>query len=149
MIFVDSNVPIYAAGEPDRLQPPCLQIMRAVAATSGTFVTNAEVLQEVLHVSRRGGRSSRGRTVFDVFAEAMGREVLPIDRADVVQAAQLAEAAKTRISTRDFVHLATMRRHGIERIVSADRDFDAFPEITRLDPAKLEEWADPAWFPKG
>lgn len=148
MIFVDANIPLYAAGEPHPLKPPCQQIMLAVASTKGTFVTDAEVLREVLHVSRRGRRSARGRTVFTVFAEAVGLAVLPMERVDVVRAAELAEGVGAGIDTRDLVHLATMQRHGVDRVVSADRDYDQMPGVTRLDPAKLDEWADPDWFPE-
>lgn len=36
------------------------------------------------------------------------------------------------IGCRDAIHLATMERHGISRILSFDRTFDAVPALTRL-----------------
>jgi predicted nucleic acid-binding protein len=46
------------------------------------------------------------------------------------------------ISARDVVHAAVMRRVGVNWIVSADTDFDRLPDVTRLDPALVEEWGD-------
>jgi predicted nucleic acid-binding protein len=37
-----------------------------------------------------------------------------------------------QLSARDAVHLAVMEHHGIERIMTFDSGFDAFPGITRL-----------------
>lgn len=148
-IFLDANVALYAAGNPHPLKEPCARVMQAVGNTIGAFLTNAEMLQEVLHVSRRGARSARGRTVFTVVADTLGTAVLPVERADVVLAHELAERAGARVSARDLIHVATMRRHGLSRIASADRGFDGFEGVTRLDPAALDEWADPSWFPPG
>ena len=44
------------------------------------------------------------------------------------------------VSARDLVHTAVMQRLGVERIVSADTDFDRLERIDRLDPASIEEW---------
>ena len=46
------------------------------------------------------------------------------------------------VSARDLVHAAVMRRLGANRIVSVDADFDRLPDVTRLDPADLDLWAD-------
>lgn len=49
-----------------------------------------------------------------------------------------AEAAKDGVlrypslSARDAIHLAVMRRAGVERILSFDRGFDAVPGVERL-----------------
>ncbi|MGH9518725.1 MAG: type II toxin-antitoxin system VapC family toxin [Terriglobales bacterium] len=47
------------------------------------------------------------------------------------RAAQLSSALPS-ISSRDAIHFATMQHHGIQRIFSFDRGFDACPAITRL-----------------
>lgn len=146
-VFVDANIAIYAAGAPSPLKEPCRRIVEAVGNTSGMFVTSAEVLQEVLHVSRRGQHPQRRATIFSEFAAAMGSAVLPVERADVVLAAELSDQYGPGPSTRDLIHAAVMRRHGLSRVVTADRHFDGFADMERLDPLLLDEWADPAWFP--
>ena len=44
------------------------------------------------------------------------------------------------ISSRDLVHAAVMARLEVERIISADTDFDRLSGITRLDPMLIGEW---------
>ena len=41
------------------------------------------------------------------------------------------------IASRDAVHAAVVVVHGLEGIVSADRDFDRIPGLRRYDPADL------------
>jgi predicted nucleic acid-binding protein len=145
-VFVDANIPLYASGMPHPMQVPCAQIMLAAANAKDAFVTDAEALQEVLHVSRRGRRSAKGRTIFQVFAATVDT-VFPIEREDLLRAAELAEQQQAEASTRDCVHAAVMQRRGIERIVSADRGFDRLPGVTRLDPLAFDQWGDPSWLP--
>ncbi|MGH2761941.1 MAG: PIN domain-containing protein [Thermoleophilaceae bacterium] len=38
----------------------------------------------------------------------------------------------TSLSARDAIHLAVMDRHGVERVMSFDRAFDAYPGVERL-----------------
>ena len=37
-----------------------------------------------------------------------------------------------KLSARDSLHVAVMERHGIQTIMSFDRDFDRVPKIVRL-----------------
>lgn len=48
-IFLDANVPIYAAGRPHALKEPCVEVLTRVAERPQAFITDAEVLQELLH----------------------------------------------------------------------------------------------------
>lgn len=38
----------------------------------------------------------------------------------------------------EALHSAVMQRHGITKIISADRHFDDIPGITRFDPANRQ-----------
>jgi predicted nucleic acid-binding protein len=58
-------------------------------------------------------------------------EVLPIERRDV-EAAKDIVLRYASIAARDAVHAAVMSRHGIERIMSFDRGFDALPGVERV-----------------
>ena len=75
------------------------------------------------------------------FAEAMHRRVEPVYGEDVILATELADR-HTGVSARDLVHAAVMHRLGVDRIISADTDFDRLEGIERLDPARIEEWED-------
>ena len=55
-IFIDANVPIYAAGRPQALKEPCARLILLIAEQPAAFVTDAEILQELLHYYRSRGR---------------------------------------------------------------------------------------------
>ena len=48
-VFIDANVPIYAAGGDHPYKEPCARILRMAAEEPQPFVTDSEVLQELMH----------------------------------------------------------------------------------------------------
>ena len=140
-VFIDANVPIYAAGRDHPYKESCARILRVLADDPQSFVTNSEVLQEILHRYLTSGRWSLGREVVRAFAEAMSGRVEPVHAEDVIVATEFADR-HSGVSARDLVHAAVMQRLGVSRIISADTDFDRLEGIDRLDPARIEEWQD-------
>ena len=138
-IFVDANIPIYAAGRAHALKEPCREIVTLVANRPGAFFTDAEVLQELLHRYLAVQRWLEGRSVFERFATIMHGRVEPVDASDIEQAASLADR-NLGLSARDLLHAAVMARVGADRIISADQGFDRLPGLTRLDPADFSAW---------
>ncbi len=138
-VFLDANVPIYASGREHPNKVYCARILMMAAENPLSFVTDAEVLQELLHRYLSQRRWTLGREVVKGFAEVMHDRIEPVFVEDIVEAARLADLDQT-VSARDLVHAAVMRRVGIERIVSSDTDFDRLPGITRLDPINAVEW---------
>jgi len=138
-IFIDTNIPIYAAGVEHPLKQPSEAILELVAVRRGAFTTDAEVLQELIHRYLALGRWPQGAILFDRFATLMRRNTAPILGADVERAAELA-MQHSDLSARDLIHVAVMQRLGVERIITADTGFDRVPEVGRLDPARFEEW---------
>lgn len=49
LVFVDANIPMYAAGVEHPLKQPCVAMLEAIAKGSLGAVTNVEVVQEILH----------------------------------------------------------------------------------------------------
>ena len=137
--FLDTNIPIYASGRAHDYKAPCLRVMAMVAEAPRAFVTDVEVLQELLHRYLASGRWTLGREAVSAFAEVMEGRVEPVHVSDIGVAATLADD-HLGMAARDLLHAAVMRRLEIERIISADRDFDRLPGITRLDPADVEAW---------
>jgi predicted nucleic acid-binding protein len=140
-IFVDTNVPIYAAGRPHALKAPCEQILELIARHPRAFFTDAEVLQELLHRYLALRIWPQGREFLQRFAVLMREQIEPIFAIDVEQAASFADRYPG-LSARDLLHLAVMTRVGAARIVSADRGFDNILQVERLDPASLLAWRD-------
>lgn len=102
---------------------------RAIAAGQ-RLVTDAEVLQEILHrytaIDRRNAIGPALQVTLDIVDE-----VIPIEKADVLRAGEIAQNP-VLISARDAVHIAVMERHGIRLILSFDADFDRWPGLQRI-----------------
>jgi uncharacterized protein len=140
-VFVDANVPIYAAGRPHSLKGPCARILRLAAERPRTFFTDAEVLQELLHRYLALRLWPQGREVLERFSTIMRGRVEPVYAADVEAAAMLAERhLSSGLSARDLLHAAVVMRVGATGIVSADRDFGKFSAIELLEPKDFDAW---------
>jgi predicted nucleic acid-binding protein len=137
--FLDANVPIYAAGRPHSLKEPCAQILLLVAEHPQAFVTDAEVLQELLHRYLALRLWPQGREVFRCFAELMQERVETVQSIDVERAADLADA-DPELRGRDLLHMATVERLHVRYVISADTGFDRLPQVERLDPAQIGTW---------
>jgi predicted nucleic acid-binding protein len=138
--FIDANVPLYAAGRAHRLKSPCVEILGLVADHPEALLTDAEVLQEILHRYLAPERWAAGQAVLAAFAALMAGRTVPVTAEDVVAAGRLAVQAPG-VGSRNLVHASVMNRVGCKRVVSADRDFDRIPGLIRLDPALAGDWA--------
>ena len=110
-VFIDANVPIYAAGGYHPLKEPCARILRMTADDPQPFVTDSEVLQELKRRYLASGRWESGREVILAFAEAMHGRIEPVHAEDVLSASELADRHPD-VSARDLVHAGVMRRLG-------------------------------------
>jgi uncharacterized protein len=129
MIFVGSNVPMYVIGGDEALKAAALAALEAAITADERLVSDAEVLQEILHRYTAIRRPEAIQPAFDVLLDAVD-EVLPIELADV-QVAKEVLFGRYRLSARDAVHVAVMRRHGIDTVITFDRGFDGYPGIHR------------------
>jgi uncharacterized protein len=134
--LVDVNIPMYAAGAEHRLRDPARQVIRSIAANELDAVTDAEVFQEILYRYLHIGEREKGLRVFDAFRRIMLGRILPV-LADDVHEARLLSDRYPRLSARDLIHLAIMRNNGIDRIITADADFEDISGIERIDPMTL------------
>ena len=94
------------------------------------LVTDAEVLQEILHRYVAIKRLDAIQPAFDAILRIVD-EVIAIDLAAVENAKQVVLAYR-HLSARDAVHLAVMGQRGISRIFSFDSGFDTVPGVTRI-----------------
>ncbi len=137
--LIDTSVPMYAAGSQHRYKGPCARILMLAAENSQAFFTDAETLQEILHRYIAIRRWPLGMEVLKEFTYIMQRRIEPVYADDVLAAASLA-GRYPGSDARDYMHAAVMQRLGVQRIVSTDKGFDGIPGITRLDPARVDEW---------
>jgi predicted nucleic acid-binding protein len=130
VIFLDSNVPMYLIGAPHPHKIDAQRILERLVSERQRLVTDAEVLQEILHRYVAIGRRDAIQPAFDVLLGIVD-DVLNIERATAERAKEIL-LGRRRLSARDAVHLAVMERHGIERIVSFDAGLDGHPGIARI-----------------
>lgn len=130
MIFIDSNIPMYLVGAPHRHKTEAQILLERLIADGRRLVTDAEVLQEILHryaaIERRDAIRPALRVTLDIVDE-----VIPIGAEEVRRAAEIVENPM-QMSARGALHIAVMERHGIRAILSFDEDFDRWPGIRRI-----------------
>ena len=130
MIFIDSTFPMYLIGAPHPNKDAARRLLEACIERSERLVSDAEALQEILH---RYGAIRRRDAIQPAFNALLGvvDEVFPIEAQDVESARDvlLGEAG---LSSRDALHLAIMRRHGVRRILTFDSAFDRAPGVERI-----------------
>lgn len=130
MIFIDSNIPMYVVGGPHRHKIDAQHWLEKLIGERQRLVTDAEVLQEVLHRFVAIKRRDSIQAAFNVLLGVVD-EVFPITQSVTERAKQIVLGYE-RLSARDAVHLSVMQHQGIERILTFDAGFDGFPGITRL-----------------
>ena len=130
MIFIDSNIPMYLVGAAHPNKANARRRLEELVSNRERLVTDAEVLQEILHRYVAIERSDAIQPAFDALL-GVTDEVFPVSHAAVEHAKKIVLGHR-QLSARDAMHLAIMEIHGITRILSFDRDFDGYPGITRL-----------------
>jgi predicted nucleic acid-binding protein len=130
VILVDSNIPMYLVGGSHPHKVDAQRWVERLLSERQRLVTDAEVLQEILHRYVCLKRRDAIQPAFDSLL-GMVDEVLAIDHA-ILERAKRIVFGHSRLSARDAVHLAVMEQHGIDRILTFDSGFDGFPGITRL-----------------
>ena len=130
MIFVDSNIPMYLVGAPHPHKTDAQRLLERAIADGERLVTDAEVLQEILHRYVAIHRRDAIQPAFDALL-GVADEVFPVELADV-ERAKTVLLGQPALSARDAVHVATMERHQVRRVMSFDAGFDGVPGIERL-----------------
>ena len=130
MILVDSNVPMYLVGAPHVHKGDAQRLLEKFVIERQRLVTDAEVLQEILHRYTAIQRRDAIQPAFNALLGVVD-QVLPIDQVAVERAKQIV-LGYIELSARVALHLAVMEHHGIDRILSFDSGFDQFPGIIRL-----------------
>lgn len=130
MTFIDSNVPMYLVGAAHPHKIDAQRLLERSIADGERLVTDTEVLQEVLHRYVAIGRRDAIQPAFDALLGVVD-EVFAVDLA-AVERAKAVVLGNPRLSARDALHVATMERHGVERIITFDAGFDDVPGISRV-----------------
>ena len=121
---------MYLIGAPHQHKSEAQILLEKLIAARARLVTDAEVLQEILHrytgLNRREAIRPALKVVLDIVDD-----VFSIEKADVMRASEIAQD-RALLSARDAIHIATMERYGVRSIFSFDADFDRWPGLQRI-----------------
>jgi uncharacterized protein len=130
VIFVDANVPMYLIGDKHPHRLDAQYALERLTGERQRLVTSSEIFQEMLHRYISIGRRDWIELAYDTLRGIVD-DVFAVEEADVFAAKDLVHS-HPRLSARDAVHAAVMRRRQITEILSFDRGFDAVSGIRRL-----------------
>ncbi len=121
---------MYLVGESHTFKAEAQRLLEKYILERERLVTDAEVLQEILHRYAAINRLDAIQPAFDALLGVVD-EVFPVDAAAVDRAKTIL-LGKKRISARDALHVAVMQQQGVSRIMTFDSGFDGIPGIVRL-----------------
>ena len=121
MIFVDSNVFMYAVGRPHPLRAPAREFFVESNRNRTPLCTSAEVLQEMAHAYLPVGRLETLDAASSLIVRSQV-EVWPLEEEDVTLARQLHDQYPT-LGARDLCHLASCHRRGVRQVKTFDQAF--------------------------
>ncbi len=119
MIFVDTNVFMYAVGRPHALRKNAQEFFVEANRRSTPLCTSAEVMQELTHAYLPSERLQTFDAALGLIANA-AVEVWPLEEADVALARRLHERHPA-LQARGLCHLASCRRRGVREIKTFDQ----------------------------
>ncbi len=121
---------MYLIGAPHPHKVDAQRLLERAIGDRERLVTDAEVLQEILHRYVAIGRRDAIQPALEVLLGVVD-EVFPVETASVLRAKDIV-LAYPRLSARDALHVATMERNRLQRILTFDRGFDEYPGLERI-----------------
>lgn len=119
MIFVDTNVLMYAVGKSHPLREHAQRFFTDALRDESRLCMSAEVVQELLHAYLAAGRTKTLDAALSLIARTR-TEVWPLEFEDVTLARQLHEQLPT-LTARDLCHIACCRRRGVHEVKTFDQ----------------------------
>jgi len=120
VIFVDSNVFIYAVGRSHPLRTEAQKFFVECRKKGARLITSAEVLQELLHVYLPVRRMETLDAALELATLGID-QIIPIDQDTVLHARHLADGFPG-LTARDLLHLAVCQTNKIKELKTFDRN---------------------------
>jgi predicted nucleic acid-binding protein len=119
VIFIDTNVFMYAVGRPHPLRDEARAFFQRALQDRTPLATSAEVLQELLHAYVPVGRLETLDAAL-ALAEARVPTLWPVEPDDV-RLGRLLLDEYPELSARDLLHLACCMRRDVTQVRTFDR----------------------------
>ncbi len=137
MKYLDSNIILYAIEHPPQYGNACTRILLDIERGVLKAAASTFMLYEVLGILQRINkiRSRKHAELLDLEENLHTIRALPIIWFDMTILTMEQLVIETALlHTSDLVHVVTAKMHDIHEIISADKDFDHVPGLTRIDP---------------
>jgi len=119
MIFVDTNLFVYAVGRSHPLKSEAQQFFLQSSEHGKRLVTSAEVLQELLHIYLPVQRMETLDAALALATKGVD-QIFPIAEETVIQSRRLSDK-HIELTARDLLHLAVCQLNKIKEIKTFDR----------------------------
>src|SRR5688572_1022785 len=121
---------MYLVGAAHPNKDAAQRLLETCISRGERLVSDAEVFQEILHRYAAINRRDAIQPAFEALRSVVDH-VYPIEQRDVEEAGTML-LATSKLSARDALHVAIMRRNEVDRVLSFDRGFDFVPGLVRL-----------------
>jgi uncharacterized protein len=121
---------MYLVGAPHPHKSDSQRLLEKLISERSRLVTDAEVLQEMLHRYVAIDRRDAIQSAFDALLGIVD-QVFAIEQSAAERAKSIV-LGHPRLSARDALHIGVMEQHRVEQILSFDAGFDGFPGVVRL-----------------
>lgn len=121
---------MYLVGAPHPHKAEAQRLLERAIADRERLVTDAEVLQEILHRYVAIDRRDAIQPAYEALLGVVD-EVFPVDLPAVQRAKEIV-LSYLGLSARDGLHVAVMETQRVRRILTFDAGFDAYVGIERV-----------------
>lgn len=132
MIYLDSNIFIYAALNMKPAAENCLKIMDKIAKNEIDACTSVLTWDEFFQSVKKNLGSDYAKISGQRFLNIVNLKLLDADLNVISTAQKLTE--KYNLGPRDAIHAATAIVNKCDSIITDDSDFDKIKEIKRVKP---------------
>jgi len=141
MIYLDTNIIVYAIENHPHYGKPCTAILEAIEAKRVEVCASVLVLVELVNVLVKINRLlNKAKKSLVKIADSVDAVLsLPIVWLDL-EPVVIRHAAQYTFNTVgiDYFHVASMELHSVSEILSADEELDQIPFLRRLDPLRYQ-----------
>ena len=134
MIFLDTNIFMYAAGKEHPNKEGSVKLLEMAAVGEIEAATSVEVVQEILHRYTHIGKKKEGLELAKSVPK-MIPIIFEVEYADIKKAMEL--LGKYEITSRDAIHAAVAINNFIPVICTYDSHFSVIEEISAKKPEEL------------
>jgi len=128
-LYVDSNIFIFAATDKGALGRDCRAFIGLLSEKKVNCAASYLVVDEVMWVLRKNvGKGNAVRIAKALLSLPV--KWVEVDRAVMIRMLEVCES--TALDPRDAIHVSSMRKAGLSRILSEDRDFDGLEGVERM-----------------